>query len=341
MVFNKYVKFIPLLAAVALFTACAKNAVTSESSTAASTSTGAVLNSVSSTTLSDVASTDVSAGNLQIVAANQILQADVGDIVLDISAIDIHTQGGDYVSVSADPLTVSLAELTNSIGSLVQSNVAPGTYDQLRLTFSAIHVTYANGDTMSYDFSSTTSGQLDNQFVSSITPAAVITSTDVTHLLINSGSIAKMHGRGHGAAVRPSQQSKLIPPFQVINLDLSGSVSGLISSSSTDTSGTVTTSPLSDAIITVSAGGKYVASARSDANGNYIIFGLAAGTYDLTVGDRGFDKSTAVSVAVTVGADTVQDATLAASTNGNSDPGQNSQRPPLPPWDGGQGFDRH
>ena len=298
-----YFQILCLLAG--LLISCSGNQVGfSDASTSSSKATD------STSARSGSASSDVSAGNLQVLATSEASHDHDVSVVLGIASIDLHKQGGDFVNISSTEQLIDLAQYQNGVmDSLAQANIEAGTYDAIKVTLSLASVTLDNGDEMSVDFATAADDPQfkedhpSNVFFLRLEKPLAITSDAVSHLLIKVADLIPPVPEGHMV-----ERFHMMPKAHAIDLDQTGSVSGSVSFTSADSSASNVS--IEGVFVAVTSHGRKLGTTRTDSSGKYKITGLPAGTYEVLAHKENYQHSITKDVVVTVAQDISQDIIL-------------------------------
>ena len=240
-------------------------------------------------------SSESGTGTLQIYLTDAPFNAD--EIKITISKVEVHGVEGGWVTVAnfEPPKEFNLIELP-TVGMLLGETTLPtGHYTQIRLIMTKAEI-IVNGT--SYDLycpSGTVMGfgnarvQVEAQVGKTgikLIHQFTINANELTELLLDFNAEKSIVKTGNN-------QYLLKPVIPVVAKVISGTVSGKIVDANTG-------NPISGALVTAYLAGTTTAvnSGSSDAEGNFVVNTLPAGTYDIEVTATGYQATKTLNVAV-------------------------------------------
>lgn len=202
--------------------------------------------------------------------------------------------------------TFNLLDLRGGINAeLAIANLPAASYQTLRIEISAAEVVH-NGNTYSTanGLLDITSGRLQLQLQNAA--ALTVNAGGMAELLIDVDLSRTFNFTG--PATNPNR-FQVLPTLRVADLSTSGSLAGVVRSDNGTPGDVGDDTPIANAAVEGTYNGVTVM-ALTDAQGVYVLPGLDAGDWDLSVTAPGHDAYQAVGITVTAGQQTTSDATL-------------------------------
>jgi hypothetical protein len=178
---------------------------------------------------------------------------------VDIQAVEVKTSTGATINLNVNPGVYNLLDFSNGVDTLIaEGDIQTSTVSQVRLILGSNNTVVANGDTFEL---ATPSAQ---QSGLKLNVHAVLIAGITYTMLIDFDANKSIVQEGNGTY-------SLKPVIRVITAAQNGSIHG-----------TVAPSAALPAVILAVQGNDTVTTS-TDANGNFLVRGLAAGTYSVTV----------------------------------------------------------
>ncbi|GGD39091.1 DUF4382 domain-containing protein [Muriicola marianensis] len=211
-----------------------------------------------------------------------------------------------FVVLMEEEITVNLLDLTNGVTeTLVDVDIPAGVYDLFRVYVRDANIVLDDENNTTYDLKFP-SGESSGVKIF-IDPPLVVTGGLSADLLFDFDVCRSFVPRGKmGTANFNGFNFK--PVIKVSNLTTAGTLQGVISAV-----GETEIMLLEGAQITVSQEGEVVTTTFSGENGGYVVMGLDAGFYDLSVELEGYDPQTLEGVVIDTGNYTTVDFELLLS----------------------------
>ena len=239
----------------------------------------------------------------------------VTEAVIRVDKIRIHpeadAEGGFLTIYDGEPIEMNLLELQNGITQeLVKADVPAATYRQLRLHVESAHLKLVNDNV--YDTEAGTlhlTSQDTSGFKVFIDPPVVVLNGFSTDLLLDV-DLSKTFEPVPASDPLNADSYSLHPVLRVANLSASGEIRGVV----TMDDGQGGSVPVDDATVYILPPGEIdtlnsIASTATNADGEYAVLGLPAGTYDV-LATKGALEGREDGVVVSVGGVTVVDVTV-------------------------------
>ncbi len=202
-----------------------------------------------------------------------------GDGNMEEELEDMH-DGSGIVVLMEEEISINLLDLTNGVTeSLVDREILAGTYDQLRVYAKGINVVMNDEDGTTYDLK-VPSGEQSGIKIK-IKPALTIAGGLSADLLLDFDVSRSFVPRGNIRDMSKFNGFIFKPVIKVSNLATAGTLAGVVTDMADGTA-------LVDAQITVSQDGEEITSSFTDETGGYMIMGLEAGSYVITVIKEGY-----------------------------------------------------
>lgn len=234
-----------------------------------------------------------SAGTLSVTMTDapfptdQVAEANVTIIKLEAREAD-GNEGSPYLTLSEETQEYNLLDLRNGVtASLASLEVPAGSYDLFRLYISDGNVVMNDGTT--YNLTVPSGAQTGLKLF--VSPAVEVTDGLTSDLLLDFDVEKSFIQQGQGDVITGFL---FTPVIRAVNVSTVGRVAGSV----TDTSAVA----LADARVWV-VQDTIVSTSYTDADGNYAILGLPAGTYTASATLAGYD-TVSVSVEVAAGSQT-------------------------------------
>jgi hypothetical protein len=203
-------------------------------------------------------------------------------VLIDLQRVEVTGDGGDAIVLNTNSDIYNLLDLTNGVNTLIATaDMEPGTISQIRLILGPNNSVVVDGVAHPLSTPSAEQSGLKLQVHQTFEPGvsyAIMLDFDANQSIVE---------KGNG-------EYQLKPVIRTVDIALSGSIKGSITPI-----GTIAT-------ITATSDGLTFYSSVSNSNGNFLVAGLPAGTYDITV------TPASPLVPVTITGKTV---TVGASTN--------------------------
>ncbi|SNZ00505.1 DUF4382 domain-containing protein [Flagellimonas pacifica] len=218
----------------------------------------------------------------------------------DSSEDDMGSDGNSpFIVLMEEEMDVNLLKLTNGVTEqLANLDVPVGTYDLIRIYVKGVNVVLADGRTFDLTVPSGQQTGIKVFIKPGITVAGGLSADllldfDVSRSFVPKGNIKTVDGI-HGFNFKPV--------IKVSNLSTAGSLTGNVNSLEDEIQ-----MALEGVQISVLAADTLNTSGFSDADGNYTIMGLEAGTYKVFAELEGYVKNDTLEVQITAANKTVQD----------------------------------
>ncbi len=214
-------------------------------------------------------------------------------------AMDDDGEGSPFITLMEEEMNVNLLELTNGVTEQVASiDVPVGTYDLLRIYVKGVNVVLTDGRTFDLKVPSGEQTGIKVFIKPGITVAGGLSADllldfDVSRSFVAKGNIKNIDG---------INGFNFKPVIKVSNLSTAGSLTGNVNTLEEEMQ-----VALEGAQISVLAADTLNTSGFSDADGNYTIMGLEAGSYKVFAELEGYIKSDTVDVEIAVANKTIQD----------------------------------
>ena len=180
-------------------------------------------------------------------------------VLIDLQRVEVTGDGGSAIVLNTNSDIYNLLDLTNGVNTLIATaDMEPGTISQIRLILGPNNSVVVDG--VSYPLSTPSAQQsgLKLQVHQTFEPGVSY------EIMLDFDASQSILEKGNG-------EYQLKPVIRTIDFALSGSIKGSITPV-----GTIAT-------ITATSDGLTFYSSVSNSNGNFLIAGLPAGTYDITV----------------------------------------------------------
>ena len=225
-----------------------------------------------------------------------------GDLQLDNQAIEntdttIETdQEKPFVVLMENEVQVNLLELTNGVTkTLVDKEVAVGTYDLIRVYVKGINIVLTNG--MTYDLKVPSGSQTGIKIF--IKPGITVNGGLTSDLLLDFDVSKSFVAKGGGQDITGFNFK---PVIKASNMSTAGTLTGMITEIIAEKS-----EGFEGAQVAVYVADTLNTTTFSDVDGGYMIMGLDAGWYTVEVEKEGYIMQTAEDVQINVANKTVQD----------------------------------
>lgn len=215
------------------------------------------------------------------------------------SDMDDDGEGSPFITLMEEEMNVNLLELTNGVTEQLASiDVPVGTYDLLRIYVKGVNVVLTDGRTFDLKVPSGEQTGIKVFIKPGITVAGGLSADllldfDVSRSFVAKGNIKNIDG---------INGFNFKPVIKVSNLSTAGSLTGNVNALEEEMQ-----AALEGAQISVLAADTLNTSGFSDADGNYTIMGLEAGSYKVFAELEGYIKSDTVDVEIAMANKTIQD----------------------------------
>nr|WP_299485871.1 DUF4382 domain-containing protein [uncultured Allomuricauda sp.] len=215
------------------------------------------------------------------------------------SDMDDDGEGSPFITLMEEEMNVNLLELTNGVTEQLASiDIPVGTYDLLRIYVKGVNVVLTDGRTFDLKVPSGEQTGIKVFIKPGITVAGGLSADllldfDVSRSFVAKGNIKNIDG---------INGFNFKPVIKVSNLSTAGSLTGNVNTLEEEMQ-----VALEGAQISVLAADTLNTSGFSDADGNYTIMGLEAGSYKVFAELEGYIKSDTVDVEIAVANKTIQD----------------------------------
>lgn len=224
---------------------------------------------------------------------------DMGENTDSDSDMDDDGEGSPFITLMEEEMNVNLLELTNGVTEQLASiDVPVGTYDLLRIYVKGVNVVLTDGRT--FDLKVPSGEQTGIKVF--IKPGITVAGGLSADLLLDFDVSRSFVAKGNTKTVDGINGFNFKPVIKVSNLSTAGSLAGNVSSLEDEVQ-----VALEGAQISVLAADTLNTSGFSDADGNYTIMGLEAGSYKIFAELEGYTKSDTVDVEIAVANKTIQD----------------------------------
>ncbi|WP_420602210.1 DUF4382 domain-containing protein [Flagellimonas sp.] len=204
-----------------------------------------------------------------------------------------------FIVLMEEEMDVNLLELTNGVTEqLADLEVPVGTYDLIRVYVKGVNVVLTDGRT--FDLKVPSGEQTGIKVF--IKPGITVAGGLSADLLLDFDVSRSFVAKGNTNTVDGIHGFNFKPVIKVSNLSTAGSLTGNVSTLEDEMQ-----VALEGAQISVLAADTLNTSGFSDADGNYTIMGLEAGTYNVFAELDGYVKSDTLEVQITAANKTVQD----------------------------------
>jgi len=180
-------------------------------------------------------------------------------VLIDLQRVEVTGDGGDAIILDTNEDIYNLLDLTNGVNTLIAtSDMEPGTISQIRLILGPNNSVVVDGVSHPLSTPSAEQSGLKLQVHQTFEPGvsyAILLDFDANQSIVE---------KGNG-------EYQLKPVIRTIDIAVSGSIKGSIAPV-----GTVAT-------ITASSDGITFYSSVNNSNGDFLVAGLPAGTYNITV----------------------------------------------------------
>lgn len=198
--------------------------------------------------------------------------------------------GSPFVVLMEQEIQVNLLELTNGVTkTLVDVDVPVGTYDLVRVYVKGINVVLTDGRV--YDLKVPSGEQTGIKVF--IKPGLTVAGGLSSDLLLDFDVSKSFVAKGDSKDVAGITGFNFKPVIKASNLSTSGSLIGTVTTLQNDTS-----LGLEGAQISVFAADTLNTTTFTDATGSYMVMGLMAGNYDVSVELEGYTSETASDVEI-------------------------------------------
>jgi len=213
--------------------------------------------------------------------------------------------GSRFVVLMEEEVPVNLLELSNGVTEeLVDTDVPVGTYDLIRVHVKGVKVVLTDG--RSFDLDVPSGAQTGIKIF--IDPGITVAGGLSTDLLLDFDLSQSFVAKGNIEVVNGITGFNFKPVIKASNLSTAGTLSGMVGSLDGETP-----FPLEEAQITVlDPNDMPITSGATNAEGQYTILGLDAGTYRVFSSRNGYQDSETVEVQITAANKTTQDFVLVA-----------------------------
>ncbi|WP_420322977.1 DUF4382 domain-containing protein [Flagellimonas sp.] len=207
--------------------------------------------------------------------------------------------GSPFITLMEEEMDINLLELTNGVTEQLASlDVPAGTYDLLRIYVKGVNVVLTDGRT--FDLKVPSGEQTGIKVF--IKPGITVAGGLSADLLLDFDVSRSFVAKGNTKSIDGIKGFNFKPVIKVSNLSTAGSLTGNVSTLEEEMQ-----VALEGAQISVLAADTLNTSGFSDADGNYTIMGLEAGSYKVFAELEGYIKSDTLDVEIAVANKTVQD----------------------------------
>jgi hypothetical protein len=210
-------------------------------------------------------------------------------------------QGGEgeeenaYLLLMEEEITVNLLDLTNGVTeNLVNAEIPSGVYDRFRVYVKGVNVVMNDEANTTFDLKVPSGEQSGIKIM--IKPPLVVTNGLSADLLFDFDVCKSFVPRGNIKNPENFNGFNFKPVIKVSNLTTTGTAFGAISTLEGESA-----IPVGGAQVSVLQNGEEIRTTFSDDSGGYMIMGLEAGSYDISVDANGFLGQTAENVLVDAG----------------------------------------
>ncbi|HUH47301.1 MAG TPA: DUF4382 domain-containing protein [Arenibacter sp.] len=207
--------------------------------------------------------------------------------------------GSPFIVLMEQEIDVNLLDLTNGITeTLVDTEVPVGTYDLVRVYVKGINVVLVDGTT--YDLKVPSGEQSGIKIF--IKPGITVAGNLSADLLLDFDVSRSFVAKGNIKDPAGITGFNFKPVIKASNLSTAGSLSGVVTMLQE-----ATAIGLEGAQVSVFAADTLNTATFTDATGSYMVMGLLAGTYDVTVDLEGYGTQTVEGVKVNTANQTITD----------------------------------
>ncbi|WP_262420344.1 DUF4382 domain-containing protein [Flagellimonas meishanensis] len=223
-----------------------------------------------------------------------------GEANQDEESMDDENEGSEFITLMEQEVPVNLLDLTNgTTEQLADVEVPVGTYDLIRVYVRGINVVLTDGRT--FDLKVPSGAQTGIKIF--IAPALTIAGGISSDLLLDFDVSRSFVAKGNTKTVDGINGFNFKPVIKVSNLSTAGTLYGTVTTLEEEAN-----VPLENAQISVfDINDAPVTSGVTDADGNYMIMGLDAGSYKVFASLNGFVDSEMMDVEIVAGNKTTQD----------------------------------
>jgi len=224
---------------------------------------------------------DTSTGTTPVKVRMTDAPASYDQVNVDIIGVEFKMNSGSSVNLNVNPGVYNLLDFTNGVDTLIASaDVPSGELSQVRLILGANNSVVVDGQPHPLSTPSAMQSGLKLNVHSTLQPGVVY------DLLLDFDANQSIVVTGNG-------EYQLKPVIRVISVATSGSIHGIV----------VTPTALPASISATNSATSITYTTVTDANGNFLLRGLPAGTYSVTITpETPFPASTVAGVSVTIGA---------------------------------------
>ena len=184
---------------------------------------------------------------------------DYDAVLIDLQRVEVTGDGGDAIVLNTNSGIFNLLDLTNGMNTLIATaDMEPGTISQIRLILGPNNSIVVDGVTHPLSTPSAEQSGLKIQVHQTFEPGVAYT------ILLDFDANQSIKEKGNG-------EYQLKPVIRTIDIALSGSIKGSVAPVGTF------------ATITASSNGITFYSTVNNSNGDFLVAGLPAGTYNVTV----------------------------------------------------------
>ncbi|MDE3742394.1 DUF4382 domain-containing protein [Maribacter polysaccharolyticus] len=210
-----------------------------------------------------------------------------------------------FVVLMEEEIQVNLLELTNGVTeNLADIEVPVGTYDLVRVYVKGVNVVLTDGTT--YDLKVPSGEQTGIKVF--IKPGLTVVGGLSADLLLDFDVSNSFVAKGNSKVLAGITGFNFKPVIKACNLSTAGSLIGSVTTIQEEVA-----VGLEGAQISVMAADTLNTTTFTDETGSYMVMGLLAGSYDVSVDLEGYDSETVEEVTITAANKTVQDFELIAT----------------------------
>jgi len=197
---------------------------------------------------------------------------------IDVQGVEVKTSNGATIMLNVNPGVYNLLDYSNGVDTLLAfGDIQTSTVSQVRLILGSNNSVVANGNT--YPLATPSAQQSGLK----LNVHAQLIAGVIYRMLIDFDANTSIVNEGNGSY-------SLKPVIRVVTVAESGSIHGIV----------MPAAALPAAIIAVQ--GSDTVTTYTDANGNFLLHGMAAGTYSITVVPQApYHEQTITNVSVTIG----------------------------------------